>query len=137
MPVIDIHTHFIPRFSFDEGPDLAFGARRDGDWLVHPDGYRFPLSKEFVDTSAKLERMDEMGIDVSVLSLAPPFFFYERPAPAAVAFAIRANESLAELVQGNPRLHGLATLPLQEPDAAAEELRRTSRSSACAARRSA
>lgn len=125
MPVIDIHTHFIPHFVCDDGLDLAFGARSDGDWLLHPDGYRFPLSREFLDPAAKLERMDEMGIDISVLSLAPPFFFYERPGPGAVAFAMRANESLAELVEGNPRLYGLATLPLQQPDAAAAELRRS------------
>jgi len=128
--IVDIHTHFIP-------PELVADARagraldritlerRDGtEWLVHPQGYRYPLSPEFFDIEAKLRQMDALGIDASVLSLAPTLFFYWLDAAAAGDFCRLANDSLASFAARSDRLHGVAVVPLQDPDAAATELRR-------------
>jgi aminocarboxymuconate-semialdehyde decarboxylase len=132
-PIIDIHTHFIP-------PELVADARagraldhievlrRDGvEWLVHPQGYRYPLSPEFFDLEAKLREMDRLGIDAAVLSLTPTLFFYWLGAGAAGDFCRQANDSLATFVAQSDRLHGVAVVPLQEPEAAAAELRRAVR----------
>jgi aminocarboxymuconate-semialdehyde decarboxylase len=126
MPVIDVHTHFIPPFVAAEarGPGGVLGVREEDGWIVHPEGFRYPLHPEFVDVAAKLEGMDAAGIDVAVLSLSPTMFFYEAPAEQAVPFARRANDALAEMVDGQERLLGFAHIPLQDAKAAAEELER-------------
>jgi aminocarboxymuconate-semialdehyde decarboxylase len=125
MPVIDIHTHFIPQFVVEEaGAGGVFGVRREQDWLAHPEGFRYPIAREFVDVGAKIDEMDRLGIDIAVLSIAPTLFFYEVDASAATAFARRANDALAEMIAPEDRLLGLATLPLQDPAAAADELGR-------------
>jgi aminocarboxymuconate-semialdehyde decarboxylase len=127
---IDIHTHFIPpAFVADVRAGRALDhvglLKQDGtEWLVHPQGYRYPLLPEFFDVEATLRQMDGLGIDVSILSLAPTLFFYWLDAAAAGDFCRQANESLAALVAQSDRLQGVAAVPLQNPDAAATELRR-------------
>jgi aminocarboxymuconate-semialdehyde decarboxylase len=125
VTVVDVHTHVIPRFVIEEaaGPGV-FGVREEDGWLVHPEGLRYPLPAEFFDPAAKLRQMDELRVDISVLSAAPTLFFYDVPADEAVAFARRSNDAVAELVGAEERLFGFATLPLQEPEAAAAELQR-------------
>jgi aminocarboxymuconate-semialdehyde decarboxylase len=122
MAVVDVHTHFIPPFVMEEGGLL--GVREEDGWLSHPEGFRYPVQAEFHDARAKLGSMDALGIDVSVLSLAPTLFFYESAAEEAVEFARRANDALADLVAGHDGLLAFAHLPLQAPEEAAAELER-------------
>jgi len=130
---IDIHTHFIPpEFVADARAGRAVDhvalQRRDGrEWLVHPQGYSYPLSPEFFDLDAKLREMDRLGIDAAVLSLTPTLFFYWLEAGAAADFCRQANDSLTAFVARSDRLHGIASVPLQQPEAAAGELRRAVR----------
>jgi aminocarboxymuconate-semialdehyde decarboxylase len=99
--------------------------QREGtEWLVHPQGYRYPLSPEFFNANAKLRQMDRLGIDTSILSLSPTLFFYWLDAAAATDFCRLANDSLAAFAALSDRLRGVAVVPLQDPDAAAAELRR-------------
>ncbi|MFQ5856698.1 MAG: amidohydrolase family protein [Anaerolineae bacterium] len=128
---IDIHTHFIPRDFIDEArreralDNVVVQRQGDQEWLIHPQGYRYPVVAEFWDLEAKLQHMDGLGIDVSVLSIAPTLFFYWLEAGPALEFCQRANEALAEFVsQSDGRLYGMASVPLQNPEAAATELRR-------------
>ena len=128
--VADIHTHFVPpefvhRTRTGRALDGVTVERRDGaEWMRHPQGYQYPLTAEFYDVAAKLQQMDRLGIDVSVLSLSPTLFFYWLDAAAADDFCREANDSLATLVAQSDRLQGLASVPLQDPDRAASELRR-------------
>jgi aminocarboxymuconate-semialdehyde decarboxylase len=128
VTVVDVHTHFLPRFFVEEAASGGvFGVRvQDGD-VVHPQGFRYPAVTEFLEAEPKLTQMDRLGIDVSVLSLAPTLFFYDEPVDEAVEFARRSNDALATLVAGSDRLRGLAALPLQAPHAAAAELERAVR----------
>jgi aminocarboxymuconate-semialdehyde decarboxylase len=127
MTVVDVHTHFIPGFFVEEAAKSGgfFAVKEEDGWLAHPEGFRYPVQREFVDREAKLAQMDELGIEVSVLSSSPTLFFYEAPAGEAVEFARRSNDALADLVAGSDRLNGLATLPLQAPEAAVDELERS------------
>jgi aminocarboxymuconate-semialdehyde decarboxylase len=125
VTVVDLHTHFLPRFFVEEAAaEGVFGVRVKDGLVVHPQGFRYPAHPTFVAVESKLAAMDATGIDVSVLSSAPTLFFYDQAAEAAVAFARRSNDALAELVAESDRLAGLAALPLQDPDASAEELER-------------
>jgi aminocarboxymuconate-semialdehyde decarboxylase len=125
MTIIDVHNHVIPSFVLEEAErGRLFGLRKEDQWVIHPEGFRYPITPDFADPQQKLADLDAHGLDVAVLSLAPTLFFYDEPAADAVAFAVRANDAVAEMAATSPRLSALATLPLQDPAAAAAELRR-------------
>jgi len=128
---IDIHTHFIPPYFVDEirrGQALGkvtIQQQNGEEWVSHPEGYRYPLAAEFWNMEAKLQHMDRLGIDISVLSIAPTMLFYWLEAGPTQEFCQKANEAMAEFVsKSGGRLYGMAAVPLQDPRAAATELRR-------------
>jgi aminocarboxymuconate-semialdehyde decarboxylase len=126
MPIVDIHTHVIPRWFLDEvASNELFGTRLEGEELVHSDGDRFPLGAEYFDPAARAAEMDRLGIDKAVLSVSPTLFFYSEPPDEAVEVAQRLNDALASWVEGDPeRFAAIGTLPLQAPEDAARELER-------------
>lgn len=129
--IVDVHSHVIPPLLVDE---MAHGSAPDGitladdgpnRWVVHRQGYRYPLLTGFHDVEAKLAAMDASGVAKSVVSIAPPLFLYWIDAAQAVPAARRINDAIADMVSQAPdRLIGLATLPMQDPESAASELRR-------------
>ena len=103
---IDVHAHFLPPACADlrEGPRSGPGANE-----------RDSMS----DLSQRIHDMDERGIDVQLLSVAPGL---AHPAPAA---ARRLNDATAEAIAFYPsRFAGLATVPLEDPETGASELER-------------
>jgi aminocarboxymuconate-semialdehyde decarboxylase len=128
--VVDMHTHFIPQeFARRAGEHKAWQARieqRNGaHWVVHDQGFAYPLFETFLGGDAKVADMAARGIDVSLMSLSPTLFYYWIGAADGRSFARLANDSLAEVAGGSGgRIEGLASLPMQDPAAAAEELRR-------------
>ncbi|HEX7592762.1 MAG TPA: amidohydrolase family protein [Anaerolineae bacterium] len=128
---IDIHTHFIPPQFIDDARqgralnNIKLERRKDAEWVIHPQGYKYPLAAEFWDMEAKLRQMDKLDLNVSILSISPTLFFYWAEAKSTAEFCQLANESVAKMAaQSGGRLHGMATVPLQDPKAAATELRR-------------
>ena len=74
----------------------------------------------------RLNAMDEIGIEKSILSLAGPGVQAEYFTNTAIQKARQCNDFLAEKISGNPtRYGGFAHLALQDPTAAADELERT------------
>jgi aminocarboxymuconate-semialdehyde decarboxylase len=60
---------------------------------------------------------------MQIVSLTPPFFHYWAEPARAREFSRMANEEIAALVRRHPdRFRGMATVPLQAPAAATEEL---------------
>jgi aminocarboxymuconate-semialdehyde decarboxylase len=132
MTVVDTHTHFIPMELVElvrrgDGPsDLSLSERdREDPLIVHDNGLRYPVFPLFHDAEAKLAQMDRDGIDVALISLTPSLLLYWTE-PAQTARVHRfINDAGAELAsRGGGRLHALATVPLNDPAAAAAELRR-------------
>ena len=131
---VDIHSHVIPARMVDgiaRAPD-TFAARIEGEAgaqrVVHAQGYAYPLFAEFHDVDAKLDSMDRKGIDVSVISPAPPMFYYWADVDVAMQAARLVNDGIADMVHAKPaRLRGMATIPLQHPDAAIAEMERVVR----------
>ena len=73
----------------------------------------------------RLESMDSIGIEKSVLSLAGPGVQAEKMTDVAVRRARRVNDFLAEKMSANPdRYGGFAHVAMQDPVAAADELER-------------
>ena len=130
MSSIDLHTHVIP-------PTVVEAMRRDpqrfGTKVVERDGKLYferrgnivEMNREFYDIEAKIAAMDRMRIDVSVVSVAPPTYFYALAPETGLAAARMSNDGIARMVARYPaRLRGMATLPMQDPDAAITELER-------------
>jgi len=75
--------------------------------------------------SGRIADMDRGGLDICILSLSAPGVQAVPNVAQAIAQARRTNDYLAEHLAKNPRrLKGFATLPLQDPEAAARELTR-------------
>jgi uncharacterized protein len=73
---------------------------------------------------ARIAAMDEQGIDVQVISLAPPATGPLAPADA-VPLSRDANDFAAAAVRRHPsRLRAMSTLPMADPPAVAGELER-------------
>jgi 2,3-dihydroxybenzoate decarboxylase len=75
--------------------------------------------------SARIAEMDRGGLDVCILSLVGDGIQAIPDVSQAIRMARRANDHLAEQIAKNPtRFKGFAALPLQDPQAAAQELTR-------------
>lgn len=131
-PVIDLHSHVIPAFLIEDArhgraiDGLAL-ERGEGDpWLIHRQGYRYPVPATFHDLEQRLAAMDAMGVRTIVASPSPTIFFYWTEASEARDIARAVNEDVARLQRDAAgRVFGLATLPMQDVDAAVAELRRS------------
>lgn len=132
MRVIDAHSHFLSPGSIallrSGDYSLAHIEERNasGTWVVCERGLEYPLTPLFSDVEAKLEWMDERGIDVSLTSIAAPLFFYELEDEQQVVDVSREiNDAAAELARDSDgRIAGVATVPMIAPELAADELRR-------------
>jgi aminocarboxymuconate-semialdehyde decarboxylase len=79
------------------------------------------VKEHFIAIEQRLTEMDDMGIDMEILSINP--FWYAADRDRAEAVCQIHNESFAELTAQKPdRLGAFASLPLQFPDLAAEML---------------
>ena len=128
--ITDIHCHFIPEkfFSFVQRQpefEVALGARHGDTIMLKCRGAEYGLNPTFFEPERQVARMQALGIDRSVVSLATPLVnAYVEPGLALTA-ARRCNDGFAELVAGNrERFAAWAFLPLQDPRAAAQELKR-------------
>src|SRR5262249_30761377 len=76
------------------------------------------------DVERRLNDMAANKVDMQVLSVCPQTFIYAQPPALAAGFARIQNEQLAKLAKQRPdRFLAIATLPMQAPKQAAEELR--------------
>ena len=87
-----------------------------------------PFPRGGHDIEARFADMDKAEVDVHVLSVSPQTWLYGQEAAVGVASAAIQNDEIARLVKEHPdRFAGIATLPMQAPDQAADELRRAIR----------
>ena len=78
-------------------------------------------------TGIRLKEMDDAGIDVQVISHGAPST-QKLPAETAAALTRRVNDRLHQAVAANPqRFAAFAALPTAVPEAAADELERTTK----------
>lgn len=79
----------------------------------------------------RIRHMDEVGVDLQLLSLTAPGVQVFEP-DLATRLATDANDILADAVRANPeRLAGLAAIAPQDPPAAAKEVGRTRKLGLC------
>jgi aminocarboxymuconate-semialdehyde decarboxylase len=128
---IDVHAHAVLEETLgaagEHGPELTVAD--DGRPLFRVGGYRLHgvryRGSPFLDLDLRIAAMDRAGIDFQLLSPNPLTYFHFVDAGSAIAFCRRHNDVLAATVRRHPeRLGGLAALPMQSPEAAADELAR-------------
>jgi aminocarboxymuconate-semialdehyde decarboxylase len=129
---IDLHTHILPR----EWPDLDKKYGYSGFVrLEHCDpcsarmmiGDRVfrEISDNVWNPERRIEDMESSGVSMQVLSTVPVMFSYWAKPHDAVDLSRLLNDHIAEIVRRYPsRFVGLGTVPLQDPDLAAQELSR-------------
>jgi aminocarboxymuconate-semialdehyde decarboxylase len=77
------------------------------------------------DIARRLRDMDAAGVDVQVLSATPQTYHYNQDALLTAATAAIQNDQIAKHIAAHPdRFMGIATLPMQAPERAADELKR-------------
>jgi aminocarboxymuconate-semialdehyde decarboxylase len=128
--ITDIHCHFIPdrlfklvqqRKEFDTRVTTWDGERID----LQVRGMHFGLNPTFFEPARQVARMDQLGIDRTVVSLATPLVNYYLEPRLACEAARLCNDGFADLAAAHGgRFLAWAFLPMQDPAAAAAELRR-------------
>jgi aminocarboxymuconate-semialdehyde decarboxylase len=126
--IIDFHNHFYPPEylkAVAEGPSNVRVTYddRNNPLLHYPGDYNIVVPAHR-DIAVRAEILEREGIDRQVLTLTTPGTHIESPA-RAVELARLVNDSLARIAQAQgSRFAALATLPLNHPEAAADELDR-------------
>ncbi|HUP14652.1 MAG TPA: amidohydrolase family protein [Acidimicrobiia bacterium] len=129
--IYDIHAHCVPtelinllkadghRFGIDcveseKGTGVVFAGKVKAG----------PLRPYLADRARRLESLDQAGIDVQVLASWIDMTGYALDGRSGAAYSRRLNEIIAEEAATSPgRFLAMGTVPLQAPEAAAEELR--------------
>ena len=131
--MIDFHSHVIPETiiaAMRADPERYATRIEDqaGKRYLVRGKLRLELVAEMSVAEAKLEAMDRKGIEISVISPGPQVFFYNLNQEHGIEAARLVNDGIAAMVARNPaRLRGMATLPLQQPEAAIAEMERVAR----------
>ncbi|MBI4608589.1 MAG: amidohydrolase [Candidatus Rokubacteria bacterium] len=133
-PSVDIHAHFFPEGYFkliaEEGE--RFGARLSrtdpkGPVIEVGPVRTGPLRAAFTDLDLRLKEMNRQGVRVHALSLTLPMVYWA-DGDLGLRLARAVNDAMAQAHTAFPeRFVGLATLPMQEPKLAVEEVERAAR----------
>ncbi len=129
-PVVDIHAHFVPegylRLIETEGPahGLTLRPGPQGPLIMVGQQPIGPITPAYHDLGRRIVAMDGQGVAIHALSLMPPMVYWA-DAALGLRLARLVNDAIADAVRSRPdRLVGLATLPLQAPEAAVAEVGR-------------
>jgi aminocarboxymuconate-semialdehyde decarboxylase len=126
-----MHNHLV-------APEVVAFLEREGarynTRIIEQDGQRFfviqdtarrPLHARITQVEARLSDMDAEGVDIQAISCVPFVMYPEVPAALGSTIARLNNDALAAACARYPqRFVPLASVPLQNPPAAAAELAR-------------
>jgi aminocarboxymuconate-semialdehyde decarboxylase len=127
---IDIHAHFVPEeyLRLIEAEGEPYGVRLrtgpNGPLIAVGQVAIGPITPHYHDLDLRLKAMDRLGVAVHALSLMPPMVYWA-DGTLGLRLAKIVNNAIAEAARLHPdRFVGLATLPLQDPEAAINEVNR-------------
>ena len=133
-PVVDTHAHYVPeaylRIIETEGAPFGIGINRSNPKAPAIEIHGViggPLRSAFWDLDLRRKEMDRQGVQMHALSLSHPMATWGDGA-VGLRVARVVNDALVEAHRAFPdRFTGFATLPLQDPKRALEELERVQR----------
>jgi aminocarboxymuconate-semialdehyde decarboxylase len=108
-PVIDVHARVTPqRF---QRTVLAGEMWHD----MGPEEGELDNLKNRWTPDRRVEAMDEMGVDIQLVSPTDCFYQYHQAPDVTAQIAAECNDEIAEMVRDCPqRFMGLGTLPMQD-----------------------
>lgn len=125
--VIDAHTHLMvpaskdlamPYFEPHMDPRTEFSPK---DTLEYNAAMWENLAERFQEPEARIADMDKQGIDIQVLSIAPPQYYYWLDPEVAVRSSRVQHERFAEIVRQFPtRFAAIGNIPMNHPELAVE-----------------
>ena len=134
MNVIDMHNHFIAPQVIDY---LAREGKHYATRIVERDGRRFfmiqesamrPIDGPISNARARIADMDREGITTQAVSCVPFLMYPDVDADLGLAIAQVNNDAMAALAASDPtHFVPLASVPIQNPAAAARELERAAK----------
>jgi aminocarboxymuconate-semialdehyde decarboxylase len=129
--VVDLHNHMVTEdvvaFLVEEGDHVATRVMEGPSGRIVEIGgvSTRPLGPRMCDAAARLVDMDRLGITTQAVSATPFLLYPDAPPDVSLAVAQVNNDSLAEIGLRHPgRFSPLASVPLQDPERAADELER-------------
>ena len=135
MKIIDIHAHILAedtiRLLQQEVPQVAIKLTPiDQEFSVLEvagAAYR-PFPRGGWDLERRFKDMDAAEVDMQLVSNTPQTFLYSQDPEVTTATARLQNDQIVKLTAAHPdRFMGIATLPMQAPQRAADELARAMR----------
>ncbi len=131
MNAIDMHNHLVAPGVIDF---LAREGRHYATRIVERDGRRFfliqekamrPIDGPISDAAARVAEMEREGVAKQAISCVPFLMYPEVAADLGLAIARINNDAMAQLAARDPEHFApLASVPMQDPSAAAKELER-------------
>jgi aminocarboxymuconate-semialdehyde decarboxylase len=129
--ILDVHTHYIPPAYLDLVREKGnpWGRHRavlpSGAPALFGDNRLIPMLEGFHDVDVKLADMKSQGVERHVVSPPPFLFHYDLPPAEGLEVSRLLNDEAHALEISHPEsFTAMATVPLQDPEAAAEELGR-------------
>jgi len=136
-PVIDVHTHmlthdYVSLLEQHGGPTYTLKTVTGGLRAIHLHDAPFmtPVPEMF-DYPARIQMMDTVGIDVSVISLSCPNVYWGGPDVSLKAARLMNDDMAAARERHQGRIEYFCSLPWQHAELAVAELRRASARGAC------
>ena len=109
---LDMST--VPLAHFSDAATKALNAKQEAD-----------LREAIATTDLRFKTMDDMGVDMQLISPGPPQLYYTVPLDIAVQATRALNDGIAEYVGKHPdRLVALGGVPMIDGNEAAKELER-------------
>ena len=138
---IDPHTHICPQLFIDDLRRRRFGRKiviehnSGSEWIVARSKMlgkdlevRMKLEPLRYEIEPRLKDMERMGVDLQSPSINPQFALYTLDTEATKDLAASINDGLSDLAREYPeKFSCMATVPLQDPSAAADELERANK----------
>jgi aminocarboxymuconate-semialdehyde decarboxylase len=128
---VDIHNHVI----VPEAATMVEGMQRPEDdpfffysgakSTAYNAEHFHEIVPKMIGPDQRIPDMDRMGIQVDALAIGPPQYYYWTEPSLGAELAELQNDHIAAMVAGHPdRFVGMATLPMQDPERAIQELER-------------
>src|SRR3990172_6975557 len=117
--IVDVHAHVTPQ-------RFQRAVLAGTDWFgLGPDVGELDNLRNRWPPTRRIEAMDELGVDVQLVSPTDSFYQYRREPEVTERIARACNDEVAEMVRAHPeRFLGLGTLPMQDVERSNREVER-------------
>lgn len=136
MPAIDTHAHMVREEWFEnvrnDYPNSSPTIVKEGETNLYSifagtsdAGTTMHVPELMQNVIKRLKRLDQLKIDVQIISPVPSLMFTLYPTEEALAVTRAQNDGISQIVKDHKgRFEGLCSVPIQDPVAAVPELER-------------